>query len=200
MPAGKLRKFVAKPRTIKSIVQKQINKNVETKSVTKSYNEEAVQDQARTPIDYSLTEIAQGDTKATRNGNQYLVQSIKADLWVKVADTTNIVRVVWYIPKISSETMTSNTISVYSAIDYDTFTVLSDRRYLLHGSLGPGFLKCRFSKRFNSKSRRGLKVLFNGTAATDIVKNNIRLYVVSDSAAATDPTISGNIKMFFKDA
>lgn len=186
-------------RAVQRYVNKQIGKNIETKFGIVNWDT-TVQDEGRTPIDQSLVALAVGDTQSSRTGNQLRLTGLYGQFICRQADTTNIVRMILYIPKNKTVTMSAaGGIGVLSAVDLDKFTVLEDK--LLHmNNVGGNQKYAKIAKKFNRGSRAGIKVQYDGTTATDVTENDLRLYVVSDSTVINDPAFLGNMRTYFKDA
>lgn len=201
MPKQFKRRSTRKPisNALRKYVQQTISGNIETKFANHPYN--------LTPIPYGLgggleiplSAVAQGDTQITRSGNQIFVTGIHSRLWLALGDSTNIVRVVMYIPRICvDDTLAAGTVSVFTAIDQDKFTILMDKTVFLNADTP--YKMVNLGKKFNKGSRKGIRVQFDGAAITDLSSNPIKLYFVSDSSASTHPSLNGNIKCYFKDA
>lgn len=199
MPMGKM--TLSAPRfqkAIASAVQQRISSNLETKQRSISWDEVAVDAAGGAPINWALTDIDQGDSQADRTGNQVWVTGYFARLAFAVGDTTNLIRVVVYIPKDSDDSLSSGT-DIHTNIDLDKFTVLYDKLVALNAN-GDAVKVIQFKKKFNRGRRRGVNARYFSGTGTDIAKNAIKLYVVSDSLAAPDPTISGGMRVYYKDA
>jgi ABC-type glycerol-3-phosphate transport system substrate-binding protein len=191
------RKYKRKYRpNFRAMVQKAIAKNLETKFLLKEYNAVSIQDSGRTPITGLLTDVAQGLTQQGRVGNTINVTGMYGQFQVAGADTTNIVRFVIYIPRDVDDEIGVNT---YELIDTDRFTVLTDR-IVTTTSNGPNIKQFKLVKNFHRGSKKGIQVQFSGSASTDGTFNRIKLYCVSDSSAVSDPALSGNLRVYYKDA
>lgn len=183
---------------VKKIVQKTINRNSETKFRLISYNGQAITDTARTPINILLQNITQGDSQTQRQGNQIIVTGLFFSLTFLYADDTNIVRLIIYMPKDITDDMATDTISVNTAIDLDKYTVLEDRKVFVDNTSHKQ-AKFNYKKKFNKGTRRGLQTIWHSTAGGDVTKNAIKFYVVSDSTAISDPAMSGEVRLYYKD-
>lgn len=199
MPYAKNKKFRQPSKAVKNYVQRTISKNIETKQRDLSWDCISIQDPGRTPIASNLIDLSQGDTQNTRAGNQVFVTGFYGKFVVAGADTTNIVRMVVYIPRDPTDTLAADTIGVTSLIDQDSYTVLYDK-YITTSSAGENAKVFTVAKNFHRGSRKGLRVIWNGVGTTDITKNFIKLYVVSDSGAVSDPCLSGHLRTYYKDA
>lgn len=181
---------------VKKLIQRTINSNLET--FHKDFEiDTTIHDEGRTPYSIALNGVATGDSASTRTGNQITVTGIYGKFVLTGSDTTNIVRIILYIPKNPTEEI--STISITALLDVDKFTVLSDKLYNLSTS-GPIMRTIVMAKNFHRGSRKGITTQYHSTGASDFSKNPIYLYAVSDSAAINDPTIQGNIRCYYKDA
>lgn len=181
-------------------VQKMINSNIETKFHTNSWSSSGIQDVGRTPIDADLNNVAVGTGAANREGHQISLTGLYGKFVVTGADATNIVRVILYIPKDPTSSLSSvGGIGISTLIDQDRFTVMYDK-YFTTTSNGPNQKVFTIARKWNKGSRKGIQTQFYGGASTDFAKNRLKLYVVGDSGAVSDPSLTGNIRCYFKDA
>lgn len=183
-------------KSLRTYVQKTISANQETKQRDLSWDAIGIQDAGRTPLNAVINDLAQGDTQNTRDGNQVRITGFYGKFVVTGADSTNIVRFILYIPKDQSDSLSG--IDIHSLIDQDSFTVLYDRT-ITTTSGGVNQKVFTVAKNFHRGSRKGLLTQFYGTGSQDFVKNPIRMYVVSDSLAVTDPSLTGHLRTYFKD-
>jgi len=184
------------PQNVKSYVQRTISSNIETKQRDLTWDTQAIQDVGRTPLSIVLNDLSQGDTQNTRDGNQVHITGIYGKFVITGADATNIVRVILYIPKVASDTM--STIDVHNLIDQDSYTVLYDKTFTTtYGGTNQRIFT--IAKNFHRGSRKGLLTQFYGTGSTDWSKNPLKMYIVSDSAAISDPSLTGHLRTYFKD-
>ena len=149
-------------------------------------------------VNYDISSIAGGSNQNQRIGNTYKMTSFRLKGGVFGSDTTNLVRIVIYIPKDPTHTIDTG-LQALSPIDLDRFTVLSDR-LIPTASQGPN---CKLFNKvclFNKGRRTGLNVRFHSSLASSIVKNRLMVYMVSDSSAASHPTFTGWWRFYFKDA
>lgn len=183
-------------RNVRKIVQQTIARNIETKFRGGSYVDTPIQDSGRTPIDTILSSVATGDTQNDRSGNQIFATGFYGKFVLQAADTTNIVRVVMYMPKDPNNAMTG--VGVNSLIDQDQFTILHDRMYTV-GTYNPqrAFVLAR---KWNRGRRRGILTQFSSTSSGSGTRGVVRLYMVSDSTAVSDPLIQGEFRYYYKDA
>lgn len=179
----------------KAQVQKIIQRNQETKMILHSYDT-TVQDTGRTPVTTNLNDCAQGDDQNHRTGNQILCTGMYGQFVITYADTTNLVRLVIYMPHDTDDEFT--TLTPISFYDMDKHTVLYDKTFAV-GSGGPMFKKITIKRKFNKGRRRGILGKFSTTAAGSMEKGLIKLYAVSDSTAVSDPALQGYVRVYFKD-
>lgn len=187
---------IASRKQMRSIAQKVVNKNLETKFRTISYVQTDV---ASTGTTGDLCYIAEGSSQNERTGNQIRVTGIHFPYYVQCTDTTNVVRVIFYKPKDPNDTLTST--GIYTNLDVDKYIIYHDKVHLL--SLADNnFSKGSFNKSFKGKKKdkAGLVVQYHGATANAYAKNPIYIYMVSDSGAISHPMLSGNLKLYFKDA
>lgn len=157
-----------------------------------------------------LTEVAQGTTDVTRIGDQLTIRSLQFNFSALVADSTNLLRLVifqWFeqtgtiptYPDMSQILIdTGSGRAVFSPYSHDyryDFKVLFDRTYVLDGVQVPVITRKIFIKRFPPKHR---KIQFVGASNTNYT-NGLFALLVSDSAAATHPTVTYSGKFNFSD-
>ena len=114
-------------KVMRNIAQSVVNKNVETKRYTHEYNATAVAVGASSPIDADLYSMGQGDTPNSRTGNRIIATGVHGSLNVVTADTTNIVRLILYIPRDTDDNLSTDALEVYQQIDPDKYTILFDK-------------------------------------------------------------------------
>lgn len=200
MPYKKKKKTSTFYRRKKNYVTRsQVNQMIAARQETKfrvlSWNADSVQDSGRTPITADWCQVGQGHGQSAREGDQILVTGYYGKFQIAGADTTNIVRMIIYISK---ENTTMSGVSTYDLVDLDKYTILEDKIVTL--SQNGEFIKSfTLGKKFNRGAKKGMTVQFDGNTGADVVKNDIKMYVVSDSLAVSDPTFSGNVRLYFKD-
>ena len=177
-------------------VQKVVSKNLETKTAVFSHSADPIQDNGRTPIDDDLTGLVQGDSQNERVGNQIRLKSITFDGFFTVADTTNSIRMVLYNPYDTDDSLSGSALAFNGNIDLDKFRVLRDI-WIPLASGGPANARKRFRVNFKGS---GLRIQWSDTTATSQTLNRPRLYIVSDSAAVSDPELSGHVRVKYTDA
>ncbi len=196
MPRNKKGFSSEQRRQISRIAKKTTQRMSETKYNSGIFSSLAIQDAGRTPVSEAVTEIQQGDSAVQRIGNRVKVTGFYGKFTITYADTTNIVRVIMYMPR--NPTSTLSTIDTNDLIDFDDFNILYDKSFAV-SSGGPGTKNITISRKWNRGNKSGINVFYASGSSTDYAKNPIFLYVVSDSAGVPDPTINGNYRLYFKD-
>jgi len=171
-----------------------ISKNQETKTLGVELNPSI----SNVGVNYDISSLAGGTNQNQRIGNAYKMTSFRLKGGVFGSDTTNLVRIIIYIPKDPTHTMDTS-LQPLTPVDLDRFTILSDR-LIPTASNGPN---CKLYNKvllFNKGRRSGLNVQFHSNLASSIVKNKLMVYMVSDSAAASHPFFKGWWRFYFKDA
>lgn len=192
------RNFRAIPNVsaIRVIVRKMIGDTVETKQKLINLSLQAIQDSARTPLNYQLMDVAQGDTQITRNGNQVWLTGIYLSGYLTVSDTTNVVRMTVYEPR--GDASATPGWSTATAIDPDEYTIYTDKRFTVD-TYNPIKL-VNYRKSWTRKGKaRGRRVVYGSTGSTDVQQGNVYVRFVSDSTAIGDPSFTGEIRAYFKD-
>lgn len=198
MPPKKKRNNFKKGKYLDAKIKRVIQKNIETKFVVWPYDT-TVQDPGRTPLDNNLADISTGTTPNTRIGNQIHLTGLHAKFMCRQVDTTNLVRMVLYIPKDPTDTMRAAGVDYLEAIDLDRFTVLYDKLLNMNNA-GKNQQLITLNRKFNTGAKRGIGVQYTGTTGTSIIKNKLSLYWVSDSGVVTDPILKGFARLYYKDA
>lgn len=183
-----------KKTTFETKVKKIIKQSMEKKYRKVEWNQESVGDSALLDYELQLFNIAQGDDNGARNGNQINCTGIHMQAAVVSADSTNIVRFVIYKPVNAGKSLTSDSVEVYSAIDEDKYHVYFDK--LVTVSTYNPIARITYGKKWKGL---GMPVKYDSSTSTDVVSNDLRLYVVSDSGAVTHPDFSGHIRIWYTD-
>lgn len=183
---------------VKSIAASVVKKNSETFYTDTEYNASNIQDNLRIPLDTSLNAVAHGDGPGARTGNQIRVSGMYGKLAFAAGSKTSVIRYIMYIPKAIGNTLSLDGLDVYEPVDQDKYTVLHDKLITV-SNLGPATKVLSIRKKFNKGSRSGILTQFESNSATSFTRNQIRLYMVSDSIAATDPEVTGHIRLYYKD-
>ena len=196
MPKYGRRKYRKRRGNLNVRIKKAIQSSQETKTVVLNYAN-AIQDSARTPLTNSLVDIDQGLTQATRVGNSVTVTSMKYEWFFTGADSTNSIRVIVYVPKDRDTLITA--LAYNQAPDLDQFTILRDM-FICTGGTGGNCKRRNGWIRFNRGRRRGMNVVYTGALGTTVIKNNLHIYMVSDSGAVSDPAVNGFVRLYYKDS
>lgn len=180
---------------VKKIVNQSMQSDKETYHKEFAWNQVSIQDSARTPLTVGLNEIASGSGPTQRNGNQLRVTGIYSKFALQHYDATNLIRVMLVIPKDPSIT-TLTGIGLFSNLDIDQYTVLYDHLYNISQHSNK---VVTIKRKFNKGRFRGIETQYFGSGATDFAKNRMLLYMVSDSTAIGDPTVTGTLRLFYHD-
>lgn len=164
-------------------------------------------------------DVPQGDTDNSRDGDQFdLAGNISFRFQLLAGDTTNLVRIFFFqwkalstsapLPALSDILLNgpSGSIDVWSQYNHDTrkaYKILWDRTYNMvgNGTSGtfPGTTTSQIYKSVKvplRKARRKVQLRGGGGQGT----NRIFMVYLSDSGAATHPTLSYSTKLFFYDS
>jgi len=199
-PARPIKK--AKTVATKSYVKRLIARNEEMKYaiINQSY------DATTTPGLYCLSNTSQGDNGGTHVGDESTMKNIELRMLVSVADATNAVRVVLFRWKpnigyvspgagsiLKDATSPGFLTSTYLEDGEDMYQVYYDEVFLLAAAGGnPEQVSRRVQRRFNLKCD-----FLTGTSNSS---NMLYLMLMSDSSAATNPTVQFMSKVGFTDA
>jgi hypothetical protein len=186
------------PRRKKSNLKKMIKSMIAGSQETKTIGTELNPSISNVGVNYDIASLVGGTGQNARIGNQYKMTSFRLKGGVFGSDTTNLVRIIIYIPKDPTHIMDTS-LQALTPVDLDRFTVLSDRLIPVASS-GPN---CKLYNKvvlFNKGRRTGLNVQFHDSTAGSITKNRLMVYMVSDSGAASHPSFKGWWRFYFKDA
>lgn len=175
---------------VKRYVSSKLKRSLETKHVSNSSSSTAV---PNVQIDTQITDIPQGTQETRRVGNLVRVTGFYGRFQMVGTDATNIIRIIMYIPKDPTATITGA--NTYGLLDPDIATVLYDKVHTTTLN-GPNTKVFTIAKKFRGA---GLPVQFNSSTTTDVLKNNIKMLFVSDSGAVSHPTLSYHWILYFKD-
>lgn len=156
---------------------------------------------------FPLSAVLQGQTQATRIGIQLNPKDLDMRFILTHGDASNIMRLVVFQFHNDDQTFTPGASTIldptavtagngvmapYNNQNKDEFRVLMDRTYVLEA--GAGLVK----KCYTTLRQRMRKIDYNGTATHGA--ENLYLLVISDSAAVTHPTITGESRLHFTDS
>lgn len=139
-----------------------------------------------------ICDIAAGDGINNRTGHEIYLNRLFFRYSVVTGDATNDVRFVLYSKKDSSAA--DMAITTNDPIDPDQFTVYMDKLCTVNTNNSSKI--CSGNYRWRG---RGKKVIFDGTAYQSQTQGNTKLYIVSDSSVAPNPSISGHVKTWYKE-
>lgn len=195
------KKFSRKPskrltRAVKTIITKSSEKK------TKVYQNTTTVD--NTGYLLKLNEISQGDGDSNRNGDQVCIRSVQINFNAYLADTTNFVRFIafqWYpssslaYPGIGDILVDSINYPFMSPYNHDKrfmFKILRDKLVKLDTDNPTQMVK------FFIKGGFKRKIQFIETSSVNYT-NGIYILMVSDSSAATHPTVLYSGKLNYSD-
>ena len=178
---------------IQSLINKNINKRAEKKHFL-TYNTGYTVDYAGTI--QSLSDIGQGDTDTTRDGDSFYLRSLRVKGSVLIADSTNAVRLIvfqWHadssddtatVSDILSSSAIGTTVAPFSSYYHDKrrlYSILYDRTFNTTTEMSQllfdtGYLRPKVRK-------------VNYVNATSVGVNKVFILAISDSAAALHPTV-----------
>lgn len=187
------KQYNKKSYVTKNQVQKMIYDRSETKQIDWTYTAVSINDVGRSPLNTAWTYVAQGDTQNTRDGNAITVTGIYSQFALEAGDTSNVVRVILYIPHDTDDDLS---ISPTQLPDMDKFTILYDKLFVMGNS--PSVKTFQIRKKFAKGSRKGIRVSYAGGSSYP-TKNAIKFFAVSDSSVSPDPIINGTARVYFKD-
>jgi len=160
-------------------------------------------------LDALSHKIVQGDSMITRDGAQVHMTGIDLSGSIVYADATNFVRCLifqWHensahIAPTASDLITSISTAhaplaplVDAAASGPNFKVLLDRTWRVE-AVGPNTAQFTIKLRGNRLGKKVIK--YNGGAAT--CTDGLYILWVSDSAAASNPTVTYSVRQHFKD-
>lgn len=150
----------------------------------------------------NISDISQGDTDITRDGDQLLVRSIELACSFVVADATNLMRLLvvqWMpqgVPALSDViTSTGGPLACLAPYLHDTryqFRVLYDKRVAVD-TYNP--IKIIHKRLIRIPIRK-----IQYVAGTNVGNNKIYAMFISDSAAVSHPTVNYQFKLNFSDS
>lgn len=179
--------------TVKKIMNQQLEKKYSITSVnTTITNAGSI---------WSISDVAQGDTDLTRDGDQLYIRSIECEIRVTAGDPTNVMRIIvlqWIpnsTPNVSSILIDATTYGEMSPWTHDTrflFRILYDKRFYVNTTTMGNREHKTVLKRIKFR-----KMQFESGATTGT--NKLYVLAISDSAAATHPILFMVTKLNFSD-
>jgi hypothetical protein len=150
---------------------------------------------------YGLTDVPQGDLDTTRDGDSINLESIKLGIELICGDATNIVRFIMFRWKPNTtpaaadiwQAVASNVAPLYQPLhdNMQEYDILVDKLYTLH-SYQPVVTDMIIYDFKNPKVQY--------VSGTTTGSNKIYMYFVSDSGAATHPSLYFVSKLLFRDS
>lgn len=186
----------------KNYLKNYLNKNVEFKYY--DHDESTTVDSSGAV--YSLTDIPQGDTDITRDGDKLILKNVQLRGTISLADASNAVRIIvfqWHpldsasIPAVSAIIQYIGTYGIVSPYHHDgrtQFTVLSDKTYLVNNVSMPYMV---FRQRVPLKYAKK-QVAY--TAGGSFGYNKIMYLAITDSGTTAHPLVSTQSRVYFTDA
>lgn len=181
-----------KRRRVSNAVRRYVQSKIKSNAETKRVNSNVVDlDISSTQSDIDILNLSKGTEYYERIGDKINVTGFYGKFQMIGGDATNVIRVILYIPRDPSLTLTGA--NTYGIIDPAVATILYDR---LHTTTlnGPNTRIFTVAKKFRGK---GMTVEWSGAT---IKKNRLRMLFVSDSGAVTHPTLSYHWVAYFKDS
>lgn len=177
-------------------VKSMINSHIETKLSLFPQSDVNISDIGST---IALLNINGGTEQNNRTGNSIRLTGMYARLTMTlpaaIQNNYARVRVVVYQPKKASVPLAA--INWFQAIDMDAFNVYHDKIYHLDSN-GAGN---SMTKEFKLKFKKGGRlVTYSNNNGSNIVQNDLRMYLVSDQDAFNPCVMDGYIRIFYKDA
>lgn len=153
---------------------------------------------------YDLTNMGQGDTNETRNGNKIKPRWIDARLNVEAADNINTMRLIffqWHAlatptpDEILDPTLVGATWGPFTPIKIPggMFRILSDRTYLVENGSG-GAVHAKANVRLSPNLR---DCEYEGTGTTG--PEHVYLLAISDSGVSPHPPLTGVVRVAYTD-
>ena len=194
-------------KTQKAQISKMIKMKEEVKFVDLVSSQAIAQALATTLI---LSTVPQGTGQSQRLGNQIRILGFKINWDITCADTTNIVRVIFWTYKSNSVNFapsvavvlnigpaaTQDVTSQYNFQNRKDYKIHHDKTFMLSTAANP---QERHSVRVNIPEKYQIVDYISDVNSSGSV-NPLCLTYLSDSAAASHPTINGTVRLFYQDA
>lgn len=209
-PKRSYRRRYQPKKSVVQIVRKELNKNIETK-----YYDRASTSASGDTVDYSgsafyvLTTPSQGTTDLTRVGDKVRIRGLHCRMNLFCGDSTNTMRVILYQYKQASNLIANSVTYLLNGTyvgtaqapnspyvhDYQKlFNVLYDKTFALDLVSKP-----EMSLVFKCPIKYARKEIAFSAGSTDAI-NHIYLLVISDSGAATHPSVQFVTRFYYDDA
>jgi len=198
--------FHKKKSTIKQIVNKTIEKKIQSFAETKMHLTEIDAEYGYDGAVVQLSAIAQGDTQGNRDGNEIQLKSLVFRTYGVASDAYNVQRIIIFRWKEDSAPVVAdilqdvagagsqNVISPTSFNQKSRYTILYDTFLTSIGTYVP--VSRVISHHLNLK---GSKCVYNGANATSYENNQLWVLFISDSDAATHPTFHWYSELTYND-
>lgn len=197
MPYGK--KYRKKPykknnKNLTRAVRSIIYKTMETKHNSTTYNQVTVGTQGLGAARlYHVTGVSQGSGNTQRDGHQIKLSGMYMNIILAAADSTNILRIIVFRYK-GRYTAGPMTAEVYSILDLDDVEAIYDKTHVVSTN-GPAAKNIKIALKFRNRNL----IQYDDSTDTSVTVNPWFVYFVTDSAAVTHPTITGQIRTYWKD-
>lgn len=142
-------------------------------------------------------DINTGDTKATRDGEEAYLRSLYGRLTIgynAAGGTAQVVRIVLYHPYQQDDVLSS--LDYTTTIESERYQVFLDKLITVNADNPVKIVK--LAKRWYSRFRPGMKMVWTSGTGTDISRGACYLAITSDQAA-NGPTVNGTVYCWFKD-
>lgn len=157
------------------------------------------------PFDYPLLNLSQGTGQHNRIGNNVKIKSLYGRITLQAPANAGgrLFRFVMYIPKDPTDNLGSavsgTPLKIGDQIDADRFTVISDKSHYIAptGANTANIKQIVIGKKFP----RLINQQYDSGATNSVVKNDLRLYVVSTqgTGSANKSYLQGYLKTYFID-
>lgn len=185
-------------RAVARIAKRVVQSEQETKLQSFANVQQKIQPESGIPVDQQLCQVVQGPSQNNRIGSQITVTGLYMRNLMEGFSPGDIMRLVLYVPRDPTDTLSADTITVGSLIDFDKYTVLYDRVFGFTQAMN--FRNVNIKRSFHRGRRSGIHVRFL-TNSNTISKNNLRCYVVSNSSTpGNEPMLTYNWRIYYKDA
>lgn len=187
----------------KSQVNQIINRRVETKLKTGSFNGTAIDNSTGAQLGFA--DIAQGSSNDQRNGTEVELRRFTFEGVLTFPDSTNVIRCIVCTTPDNVTGPGGYYPAVYTPLDTQEAGIKVWRDFLICGGnpAGPAARRIKLDVPFHKAGRSGMKLKYYDTTGTSHVMGNPGrpwLFFISDSGAVTHPTITGHAKCWYKDA
>jgi len=199
---GRRKRAATKKVATKGYVKKMLDKAQEIKF----YDESGTVSLSTSGSVFCVSDLAQGDTDITRDGDKIVLKSMQLRGTMTLADTSNIIRIIvfqWFPVDTASDPtaddilQTTGTFGIVSAYQHDQrnqYHILADRTYTLTTASQP-YRHWQIKIPFKYVKKQAT-FLAGGVYGA----NHIHILMISDSAAVADPTCSFYSRIYYTDS